>query len=236
MLINAGTLTKIKLNPGTTNSTPVAGPDANAGGVECVFVFETVDPKDPAPKPQRDSAGGWLPISVIPPEARAAQRSLARQISKVRDDKHDKFDAQPIAILTAAAAAQNPPDLTDKFTYKKDKQVSPKSGLPMNQAKDYLYNLSLNVPRSGGERFGVETARLDRDLDTGAVDEGVHPTRPLDGYHEFYPETPRNEVPINLFDRGGTRPSGKMWFVYGYVLTSAGAKVYGWINKKMLAQ
>jgi hypothetical protein len=30
--------------------------------------------------------------------------------------------------------------------------------------------------------------------------------------------------------------SGEMWFVHGYVRTSAGAKIYGWINKKMLAQ
>jgi hypothetical protein len=233
VLINAGTVTKIKLNPNTNTSTQVAGPDASAGGVECAFVFETVDPADP--HATRKSAGGWIPTSVLPPAARKEDRSIASKISKARDDKHDKFEAQPIPILTSAGVAANPPDLTGKFTYPKGKQVS-KLGKPENQGQDYLYNLSVNVPLSGGKRFGVETTRLDRDADTGANDEGQHPTHPLDGYHEFYPEAPRKEVPIDLYDKDGTVPSGKMWFVYGYVRTSADAKIYGWINKKMLAQ
>lgn len=232
VLINAGTLAKIKLNPNTDASTQVAGP-AHAGGVECAFVFETVDPADP--HAARNSAGGWIPTSVLPHAARKEERSIAHKIRKARGDKHDKFDAQAVPILTSAGVAANPPDLTGKFTYPKGKQVG-KRGTPENQAKDYLYNLSLNVPRSGGKRFGVETTRLDRDADTGANDEGQHPTHPLDHYHEFYPETPRKEVSINLYDKDGTAPSGQMWFVYGYVRTSADAKIYGWINKKMLAQ
>lgn len=236
VLINAGTLTKIKLNPGTDAQTQVAGPSSTATPghkvVECAFVFETIDPQDPAGA--RKPTGAWIPTAVLPAAARKDERALASKISHARDDKHDQFDAQPIAILTAAAALANPPDLKDKFTYPKGKQFG-RTGARENQAQDYLNNLSLNVPRSGGERFGVETTRLDRDLDNGATDEGTHPSHPLDAYHEFFPEEPRKEVAINLYDLGGTRPSGQMFFVYGYVKTSANAKIYGWINKKQLS-
>jgi hypothetical protein len=230
VLINAGTLTKLALNPTATASMPVATPNAHAAGVECVFVFETVEPDG-----SRISAGGWVPTSALPKAVGTEQHALAKEIRKERGDSHDKFVAQPVAILTLATARTNPPDITDKFTYPKGKQFS-KSGQKENQAQDYMANLSLNIPRSGGKRFGVETTRLPTGLDSNvASDPGVNPGHPLDAYHEFYPQEPRNEVAIDLYDKDGTTPAAKMWFVYGYVRTSADAKIYGWINKKMLA-
>lgn len=125
VLINAGTLTTIKLHPNTNSSTQVAGPDASAGGVECAFVFETVDPADP--KATRKSAGGWIPTSVLPPAACKEERSIASKIRKARDDKHDRFEAQPIPILTSTRG-RNKPARSDRQVHVSQGQAGRQAG------------------------------------------------------------------------------------------------------------
>jgi len=155
--INAGTLTKLKLNPTATPVSPVDGPQASAQAVECVFVFQTIHPDGSF------GTDGWMPAKDLPKAVDKNQRALVMQISHERDDRHRHFAATPIKVLTRDEGMANPPDITDMFTYPPPKQVV--KNKRENQAKDYLSNLSLNIPNSNpphsdGKRFGIETTRL----------------------------------------------------------------------------
>jgi hypothetical protein len=203
--INAGAVTKLTCH----------GFEPTRGPVDCVFVFGYWQIGDKG-KQTYVGSGGWMQASALPRVVDTEQRGLASRISHERGDAHHEFGA-PITILPKSGNDAVADGITGLYTYPPPYQVHRE-----NLAIYYYANLSLNLPRTGGKRFGVETDRI-----------------PLDGpasYREFHPQTPRQEVTIPLFAQGAKHPSGKtLTFVYGYVVNDAGSKIHGWINRLMLA-
>ena len=203
VVINAGAITRL-----------VCKPDKHA--VDCVFVFgywlAGAGGHD-----EYSSSGGWMKASALPGAVDRDQHALANQIERERGDGRRAFEAGvPITIKTGADGAAD--GIANLYTYPPPYQVHHE-----NLAVYYYNNLSLNIPHSGGARFGVETDRL-----------STHPLDP--STLRFYPEHPHQEVSIDLYAQGAHHPSGKkLTFVYGYVTNDAGSKIYGWINKLMLA-
>jgi hypothetical protein len=201
VVINAGAITRL-----------TCAPENKA--VDCVFVFGYWLVEGGHQK--YSSNGGWMKASALPHAVDHEQRTLASRIAHQRGDAHHAFEqGVPIQIKTGADAAAD--GIENLYTYPPPFQVNHE-----NLAVYYYNNLSLNLPRTGGKRFGVETDRL--------------PTHPLHASTlEFFPERPLLEASIDLFAQGAHHPSGKkLTFVYGYVKSDANAKIYGWINRSML--
>jgi hypothetical protein len=206
--INAGAITKLICHP-------------SKEAEDVVFVFAVYDL---AGKNVVSTTGGWMKASHLPRVVDAEQRALANQIAHLRHDGK-QHAGHGIPLLPPGAWGSDP--RRELHTYPPPHQKT-KGGGPENTARDYYSNLSLNIPRSGGKRFGVETTRIPfADPD---------PTHPINPHAEFYPVEPIQRVSIPLFTEGATIPTPGMelTFVYGFVKNDADQKIFGWINTAML--
>jgi hypothetical protein len=184
---------------------PAKAPTPHGHAVECVFIFNA------------DGHGGWMPTSALPPEVKREQLSEAKTIEHERGDAHHQF-GHGIEILKGVTPQTE--GVEELYTYPHQTTVA-------NKAKYYFGNLSLNLPFTSANRVGVLTTNIPGP----SAPEG----HALDPYREFFPREPAQVESIPLFRRGSSKPTGrKLTFVYGYVKTDAGGKVYGWINRAML--
>lgn len=201
-LINAGAITKLVLDPDPTHP--------NKPAVDCVFVFQTYK----ADGTLFSANGGWMMASNFTKAVESEQKALSKEISHERDDAHHQFASQPIPVANKTGANAAVDGIQDLYTYPPPFQKHHE-----NLAIYYYSNLSLNVPRTGQKRFGVEATRL-----------------PHNSTSLFYPQVPYQHISIPLFAHGSKTPvlGKQLTFIYGYVVDDAGAKIYGWINQLMI--
>jgi hypothetical protein len=210
--INAGAITKIVCKEG--------GMPKHA--IDCVYVFG-YHPAGNSDEKYHVMVGAWMPATALPHIVDLQQNALKERIAHQRGDGHEKSGG---GVEIRAKTDAKADGVADLYTY-------PKQTGDANMAKYYYNNLSLNLPATGtgaSERFGVST--------TGIMAASMDPQtgHKLDPYREFYPEEPVKMESIPLYKKGlhSTKPVSKMTFVYGYVKTDAGAKIFGWINKASL--
>lgn len=187
---NAGQICRLKLADGQT--------------VTCVLAFSA--PTSDGPHT------AWIPLADLGDKAQRTkigeqQKHLKAHIDQEQQGQHAEY-AHPRPVQATVA----PAELATKYVY--PRQTGVENSCRFYFCRGGVVNLLFNLPKTGGQRFGVASDVV----------------QPGSAFHMAH----KSSVPIPVYPHGGSHAVGHLTFVFGYVVNSAGQKRYGWINEAVL--
>lgn len=206
-----GTIDKqqpLRVDAGAVSKIAVQDEDGEA--TECVLGFK-VSLSDGR------NVAGWVPVDGLGDDAHTRavvkkDRAVARRLKRRRPGGKDLKNTSAWRVNLAAD--------TSRF---EGLFVKPKQDTNENKAEHYckrpttnVVNLLVNIPDTGGSRFGVPCDVLADGTPFNRID-----------------NVAKGHTPLWLPDSEQQAPQF-LTFVYGYTVNSAGTRTYGWINEAMI--